>query len=196
MEISSTHSGSLYQGLAQRQQTAFVGASDDDKKQSALLDTALEPSSEEARELEALKRRDREVRQHEQAHLAAAGQYAQGAATFTYQRGSDGKNYAVGGEVQIDTSAVAGDPEATIRKMQAVQAAATAPADPSGQDRSVAASAAQTAAQARIDLQRQQLDGDEEKNVSEVLSAQGKASAAYAANAEPHAVSELFDLSA
>lgn len=41
--------------------------------------------------------------------------------------------------------------------MQQVQAAALAPADPSGQDRSVAAQAAQTAAQARLEIAQQTL---------------------------------------
>lgn len=117
------------------------------------------PSSSEYRELQELKARDREVRQHEQAHIAAAGQYAQGGATFSYQKGPDGRNYAVGGEVQIDTSEVRGDPQATIRKMEVVQRAATAPAEPSGQDRAVAAQAAQAAAQARVELQREQFEG-------------------------------------
>lgn len=66
--------------------------------------------------------RDREVRAHEQAHMAAAGAYSRG--------GPDNRQYAVGGEVQIDTSAVSGDPEATIRKAQTVRRAANAPATP------------------------------------------------------------------
>ena len=103
-----------------------------------------------------LKARDREVRAHEQAHVAAAGSYARGGPAYTYQRGPDGQNYAVGGEVSIDTSAIEGDPEATIRKAQVVRAAALAPADPSAQDRAVAAAATQMEAQARQDLQEQQ----------------------------------------
>jgi hypothetical protein len=60
--------------------------------------------------------------------------------------------YAVGGEVSIDCSPVKGDPQATVAKMQAIQRAAMAPADPSGQDRSVAAAAAAAAAQARQEM--------------------------------------------
>ena len=44
--------------------------------------------------------------------------------------------YITGGEVRIDTSP-AKDPEATIQKMQQVQRAAFAPADPSPQDQKV-----------------------------------------------------------
>jgi hypothetical protein len=112
-------------------------------------------TAEQQREVEQLKERDREVRQHEQAHLAAAGPYAQGAPQYEFQRGPDGRSYAVGGEVSIDTSAVAGDPEATIRKMQQLQAAANAPAEPSGQDRQVAAKAAQQLQAARAELAEQ-----------------------------------------
>ncbi|MBA3014040.1 MAG: hypothetical protein KKD63_13590 [Proteobacteria bacterium] len=84
-----------------------------------------------------LKQADQAVRAHEMAHLAAAGGFARGGATFSYQRGPDGQNYAVGGEVQIDTGKEA-TPEATIVKMQIVRQAALAPADPSPQDQRVA----------------------------------------------------------
>lgn len=87
-----------------------------------------------------LELRDRQVRTHEQAHLATAGRYANGGASFTYQRGPDGRLYAVGGEVSIDIS-VESTPEETIRKMQVVKQAALAPSDPSATDRQVAAQA-------------------------------------------------------
>jgi hypothetical protein len=122
-----------------------------------------ELSREEQQRVESLEQRDREVRAHEAAHLAASGGHARGGAHFSYKRGPDGKLYAVGGEVGIDVSAVSGDPEATIRKAQAIQRAALAPAEPSGQDRSVAAQAAAMAAQARQRLAREQsatLQGD------------------------------------
>ena len=109
-------------------------------------------SEEEAAQVDELEKRDREVRQHEQAHLAAAGPYARGGASYTYQSGPDGKRYAVGGEVQIDTAPVPNDPQATISKMQVVRRAALAPAEPSGQDRKVAAEASQKEQQARAEL--------------------------------------------
>jgi hypothetical protein len=106
------------------------------------------PAEKDMQEAQKLAQRDREVRAHEAAHAAAGGQYVRGGATFQYQKGPDGKMYAVGGEVSIDSSPVKGDPRATIAKMQTVQRAALAPADPSGQDRAVAAAAAAAAAQA------------------------------------------------
>lgn len=108
-------------------------------------------SPDELKQLTKLKARDREVRAHEAAHQAAGGQHA-GAMSFTYQRGPDGAQYAVGGEVSIDVGAVEGDPQATIEKMRTVRAAALAPAEPSGQDRAVAAQAMQTMLQAQSEL--------------------------------------------
>ena len=114
-----------------------------------------ELSEEEQRQVDQLKKRDAEVKAHERAHIAAGGAYVSGGASYEYERGPDNQNYAVGGEVSIDVSAER-TPEATIRKMQIVKRAALAPKDPSGQDRSVAAQAAQTEARARIELQKEQ----------------------------------------
>ncbi|MCA9244375.1 MAG: hypothetical protein KDA32_10500 [Phycisphaerales bacterium] len=114
-----------------------------------------ELTDEEKQQVEELEQRDREVRQHEAAHSAAAGAYANGAPTFDYQTGPDGKHYAVGGEVKIDTSPIEGDPAATIAKLEQVRAAALAPAEPSGQDRSVAAQANAGIAKARAEQTRE-----------------------------------------
>lgn len=107
-------------------------------------------SNEEQAQVRELSNRDREVRAHEQAHQAVGGAYA-GGASYEYQQGPDGQRYAVGGEVSIDMSSER-EPEATIAKMQQVKAAAMAPAEPSGQDRSVAASATSNEMQARAEL--------------------------------------------
>jgi hypothetical protein len=117
---------------------------------------SINQEAEEQVELASLRKRDQEVRTHEQAHLAAAGGLAKGGATFSFQRGPDGKHYAVGGEVNIDTSPVSGNPEATIRKAKQIRAAALAPADPSAQDRAVAASATALEAQAQQELQKEE----------------------------------------
>lgn len=106
-----------------------------------------------------LRQRDAEVRQHEAAHQAAGGAAA-GGASFEYQRGPDGKNYAVGGEVQVDVSS-GGTPEATVSKMDQVKAAALAPAEPSSQDQRVAAMADAIKMQAQQELRQQKTKGDE-----------------------------------
>lgn len=103
-------------------------------------------------EVQRLKAQEEKVKAHEAAHKAAGGQYA-GAVSYTYRPGPDGRSYIVGGEVQIDISP-GKTPQETIRKMAIVQRAALAPADPSGQDRAVAAQAASMAAQAQQELAR------------------------------------------
>lgn len=105
----------------------------------------------------ALKKRDREVRQHEQAHMAAGGQLILGGATYRYQQGPDGQRYAVGGEVSIDTSP-GRTPQETLAKAQTIRAAALAPMNPSGADRAAAAKASAMEAQARQDLSQQVRD--------------------------------------
>lgn len=107
--------------------------------------------AKEAEVIRQLAARDAEVRAHEAAHAAAGGAYA-GSPSFGFQRGPDGKNYAVSGEVPIDISAIPGDPAATIAKMQQVKQAALAPASPSGADRSIAANADAAMAAARAEL--------------------------------------------
>jgi hypothetical protein len=123
------------------------------------LQARRQEESAEQRQLEAelqqirkLAERDREVRAHEQAHASVGGEFA-GAISLTTERGPDGKNYAVAGEVSIDTSKVANDPQATLDKSQVIRNAALAPADPSSQDRRVAALANQMAVEARADIE-------------------------------------------
>ncbi|BBL71399.1 putative metalloprotease CJM1_0395 family protein [Methylogaea oryzae] len=120
-----------------------------------------ELTQEAVKALEKLKATDREVRAHEAAHLAAAGGIAVSGASFSYERGPDGQQYAVGGEVSIDTSPVPNDPEATARKAEQIRRAALAPANPSGQDISVAAAASQMQAQAQAEaaMTRQKPEG-------------------------------------
>lgn len=121
-------------------------------------DPLTDPASEEYAQVKELQARDTEVRAHEQAHLSAAGKYATGGASFSFQTGPDGQQYAIGGEVGIDTSTIPDDPEATIAKMQTLQRAATAPAEPSGQDARVAAQAAQAASAARAEIASRQFE--------------------------------------
>ena len=115
---------------------------------------SMELSPEAKKMVAELKARDQQVRAHEAAHLAAGAGIAKGGAQFTTQRGPDGNMYAIGGEVPIDAGAVPGDPRATLAKAQQISAAALAPADPSPQDRAVAAQARQMAAQASAEMMR------------------------------------------
>lgn len=107
----------------------------------------------EQRVVAQLQARDREVRVHESAHKSAGGALA-GGVSYAYQAGPDGRQYAVGGEVQIDTGAE-GDPRATVAKMRRVIAAALAPAQPSAQDHAVAAAARAALAEAERQAREQ-----------------------------------------
>ena len=134
--------------------------------------TQTDPSAEEEQQVEKLERRDREVRRHEQAHQAAGGQWVRGGPTYEYETGPDGKRYATGGEVQIDTAPIPDDPQATIAKMRQVRRAALAPAEPSAQDRAIASKALQTESQARAELaekKRAEREGEDPDSQSNSL---------------------------
>ncbi len=144
----------VYEGPAQKEAQAT--------EESAAPEIASESkpvselTEEELAMVEELKARDAEVRAHELAHLASAGGLA-GAPVFSYQTGPDGRRYAIGGSVSIDTSSE-GSPEETIAKAQRIRSAALAPGDPSAADRAVAARAARMESQARQMLARRQAE--------------------------------------
>ncbi|WP_323127249.1 putative metalloprotease CJM1_0395 family protein [Marinobacter sp. JSM 1782161] len=147
----------------------------------------------ELAELKDLKARDREVRAHEAAHQSVGGQHA-GAASFTYSRGPDGVNYAIGGEVPIDTAPVPNNPQATIDKMRTVRAAALAPAEPSSQDRQVAAEAMQTLMQARAELSANSSDSEQDAASSDSASeSEGNARQQREADTAYRSVARLDD---
>jgi hypothetical protein len=105
-------------------------------------------SSDDLQKIEKIKKRDAEVRQHEQAHVSAGGQHIRGGIKYEHTQGPNGKRYVVSGEVNIDLSPES-TPEATIAKMQRVRQAALAPAQPSAADRAAAAAATQVEQRAR-----------------------------------------------
>lgn len=169
-EDATAQGEGLFQKSPSRPEAAGESDSKEDEKKKVEAESdgqaAKELSDEEKRELEELKKRDREVRAHEQAHKGSGGRYA-GQISYEYERGPDGKNYAVGGEVPIDVSPVPGDPAATVQKMQQVQRAALAPADPSGPDRQVASLAARQGQQARLELAKQRLEAARDEPTQE-----------------------------
>ncbi len=105
-------------------------------------------------EIARLRRIDQMVRAHERAHLVAGGNLVRSGPHYVYRRGPDGKLYAVGGDVVLDTSPIPGDPEATLQKAERIIRAALAPIDPSPQDIQVAMRAQMMAMQARLELTR------------------------------------------
>lgn len=116
-------------------------------------------TEQEQAAIKQLAERDREVRAHEMAHLVAGSGLVTSGASYSYKVGPDGKRYAIGGEVGIDISP-GRTPEETLRKAQQINAAALAPAEPSPQDRQVAAHAQRMAAQARAEMAAAERKGD------------------------------------
>ena len=164
-----TETQSAIEGRDERSSDQQGGQGESDSQQNSRQQQAEQREQQELREL---KSRDQEVRAHEQAHAAIGGQYA-GAPSYTYERGPDGNQYAVGGEVQIDVSVIAGDPQATIQKMQQVRSAALAPAEPSSADRRIASEALQRQMQAQAELVQQ--NSSVEKPKAEVANASSEA---------------------
>ena len=84
-----------------------------------------------------LQARDQEVRAHEKTHVAVAGPLAKGGPSYEYVIGPDGKPYAIGGEVRVDTS-TGPDAARNARHADRLAAAALAVKDPSLADQQVA----------------------------------------------------------
>ncbi|MBL4666153.1 MAG: hypothetical protein JKY04_02155 [Sneathiella sp.] len=141
-----------------------------------------------------LQERDTEVRAHEQAHASTGGAYA-GSPTYEYETGPDGRQYAIGGEVSIDTSPIAGDPSATISKMETIIRAALAPAEPSGQDRSVAATASKLKLEAQAELNAEKQASLNSDAVEQTSTATGNAPPQSTGGAPPpQGSSPIIDL--
>lgn len=160
---------SVTQASANTTQTSTVSKNNADADQKQQADTASQTKNasqtssnsvdlnnpEVKKVIAQLQARDQEVRIHEQAHVAAGGQYVTSGSSYSYQTGPDGKRYAVGGNVGIDVSPVADDPKATINKARQVIQAAMAPAEPSSQDYAVAQSAQSMMLQAQQEISAQ-----------------------------------------
>lgn len=145
--------------------------------------------------MSALQARDREVRAHEMAHVAAGAGLVTRGASYTYQTGPDGQRYAIGGEVGIDTSP-GRTPEESLSKAERIRAAALAPAEPSGQDRQVAAQAARMASEARMELARRSFqEGGAGQATSTTGTSYRAQQAERAYGAEPRAAAQ-FEITA
>ena len=138
--------GGVVGGLAPRN-TSSGGTTTSD---SSVFSAASKLSQSQQQDVQQLQQRDRQVRAHEAAHIAASGGLASGA-NYTYAVGPDGQRYAIGGDVSIVTD-FSGPPQQVLHNAQLVERAALAPAEPSAQDLAVAAAAEQVAAQAQTEL--------------------------------------------
>ena len=120
-----------------------------------MVDSNGELSATEEEQVRKLKESDTRVRAHEMAHKAAAGSLAAGGPYYDLQRGPDGQNYAVGGEVPIRLPETTDYKEA-IKDAQQAERAALAPADPSPDDYAAAAAFRQRALEARAKLSNEE----------------------------------------
>jgi len=157
--------------------------SQEDSKQEKL------ETAQQQKEIQQLEKRDQEVRTHELAHARVGGDVT-GSPVYEFEMGPNGKKYAVAGEVSVDLSTVAGDPQATITKMEKVHAAALAPVEPSAQDMKVASQATKLIAQAKSELS--ELVVEQNKTPDKALAENENNS--LSANEQSSAVqSDLFD---
>jgi len=155
------------------------------QNQSGKTKLSGEPlTRQEQRELERMRKRDREVRRHEQAHLAAGGRFVRGGINFEFERGPTGERFVVDGSVNLDVSKER-SPQETIQKMSQVRAAALAPAQPSPKDLSVAQSASRKSSQARQELVEQQQQKIRDKRESTMSTEQSFNPAQVSGGLEP-----------
>ena len=86
------------------------------------------------RVLEKFKKMDTNVRSHEQVHASIGPTTSP--ISYNYQQGPDGKMYAVGGSVRLDTS-IPDDPKAAAFKLEQIKKAASGPSDTSNADNTI-----------------------------------------------------------
>lgn len=149
-KYQSEHNDPVKESEANKYRSAETGDTASTSENQS--DSSAELTPEETRIIQRLKQIDQNVRTHEQQHISAAGGYVKSGPVYNYTIGPDGKRYAVGGRVSLDITPVPNNPEATIRKAQIIKKAALAPADPSGADRAVAATATRMEMKAREEL--------------------------------------------
>jgi hypothetical protein len=156
LNISSNTYGDFSQRVGSHESLNSDKKTDKDKKESSKDDkTSNKLTIEQKLMVGKLEARDTHVRAHEAAHQSAGA--STGAAHFSYQKGPDGKMYAIGGDVSISYQTGA-TPQETISNAQTVINAALAPTDPSPQDYAVASSAKVMMMKAEQELSKEQLE--------------------------------------
>ncbi|KAF0094641.1 MAG: hypothetical protein E1N59_1645 [Puniceicoccaceae bacterium 5H] len=163
--IGALHSSSAFYAPAYSRAGDAKADTDDAASQKAEDKQTQREQQAVDQEVQQLKKRDAEVRTHEQAHLSAASGISVSGPHFEMTEGPDGRQYVSDGHVSIDTSPAA-TPEATLDKARQIRAAALAPAQPSTEDMQVAAQATQMEREAQAALQAEKqeaMTGDGEQ---------------------------------
>ncbi|MGB5792250.1 putative metalloprotease CJM1_0395 family protein [Poseidonibacter sp.] len=146
MEINSNYQSisSIHQEIAlKKSQLATIDKKEIEKSVFEKNDTVnisdnKYDENDYERVLEKFKNLDAQTRTHEQTHASLANTL--GAINYNYQTGPDGKLYATGGHVRLDTS-IPQDEEAAIAKLDDLAKAATASEGLSGADAMIARTA-------------------------------------------------------
>ncbi|MBO2560981.1 hypothetical protein I6M33_10160 [Shewanella algae] len=186
-EVKEGDEGAARQSTGESNTTSAAEPKPDEAQQKQQQNRESREQQALEREIDSMMKRDTQVRSHEQAHAAVGGIHA-GQPAFEFEKGPDGKRYAVEGEVQIDVSVVNGDPLATMAKMKQVYAAAMAPVDPSMADIRVAAEAMRKYNQAREEAGTQRLAAAPKPELSQnLLGAADSAAEKSAPSFEPKA---------
>lgn len=148
-----------------QKKTQSPGDSPSDEKaaKTAIPEKTAKEDPQVQQAIAQLKSIEEKVKAHEAAHKS--GGAATGPISYSYTRGPDGRNYITGGEVPI-TISTGRTPQETISRMQQVIQAALAPADPSPQDRAVAAQAAALQQSARQEQSSSQLTAPDKETAS------------------------------
>jgi len=136
---------------------------------NSLTNNQQELSVDDLKQIDQLKIRDAEVRQHEQAHAAAGGS-ATGSPNYTYTLGPDGKRYAVEGEVDVKFSSHSAKPQQVKAEAEQIRRAAQAPVEPSAQDRQVAQQASQRISEAEESIREEPVETSLSANQAAIYS--------------------------
>jgi len=163
MEINKNYSSinSLYNGnqtftsdnnkTASNQNNVFNKAQNGDTFE---FSNATNPNNKQAaannEKIDQLKKIDKNVIEHEEQHQRTAGSLGS-SPSYKYAIGPDGKNYAVGGHVNVQIKKDS-DPNKTIQNAEIVKRSALAPHDPSEQDLKVAYDADENISKAKLAL--------------------------------------------
>ena len=175
MQIGSTQSNQIphhyYTKVNSEESSDLTKKSTQDQSDQKNTQDPNQLTDDEKTVVKDLQARDTEVRAHEAAHQAAGGGMT-GGASYTYQKGPDGHMYAIGGEVSISTKG-GSNPQEAIANARQVEAAAMAPANPSGQDFAVASSAKIMEMKAQQELSKEQQEQNKGTQAYKDASTQG-----------------------
>jgi hypothetical protein len=107
-------------------------------------------------DIQKLSQQDTNIRRYERVHLAVAGMVTRGGPYNEYRLGSDGRLYAVGGEVSLNINTGAGNSQQTLTKMEQVRRAALAQANLAIEDQRAAALARYDVYRTRLEMLNQE----------------------------------------